>query len=116
MKANIIISEGCTTYSYCINEVEWVELTDKESKNYNPDLVNAVCEELLDDLCDQVPNIPAFLIRNLYNVDNANHDILFSQDIFIDLVKINKNTKYENLGTCEECGDLIETYELNIEF
>lgn len=114
-QVKIVISEGCVTYSYCINEVEWVELTDQTSEKYDPNLVNAVCGELLDELEDQYPDIPSFLIYNLYEVGSRNSDLDFEQDIFIDLVKSNRNTIRTYLGTCDECGDSIETYELTIE-
>lgn len=110
----IAISEGCIAYSYCIDEIEWVELTDPSSEKYDPNLVNAVCGELLDELEDQYPDIPSFLIYNLYEVGNNNSDLDFEQDIFIDLVKTNKNTIRTYLGTCDDCGDSIETYELTI--
>ena len=111
----ISISEGCLAYSYCINDVEWVDLTDKDSDKYDSSLVNAVCSELLDELEDQYPGIPSFLIYNLYEVGNHNSDLDFEQDVFIELVKNNKNTNHAYLGTCDECGDTIETYELTIE-
>lgn len=110
----IFISEGCIAYSYCIDEIEWVELTDSSSDKYDPNLVNAVCGELLDELEDQYPDIPSFLIYNLYEVGNSNSDLDFEQSIFIDLVKANKNTVRAYLGRCDECGDSIETYELTI--
>ena len=31
MKVKIEITEGCTSYSYTINDIEWVDLVDKES-------------------------------------------------------------------------------------
>ena len=114
-KVKIFISEGCIAYSYCINEIEWVELVDPSSKKYDPSLVNAVCGELLDELEDQYPDIPSFLIYNLYEVGNSKSDVDFDQDIFIGLVKSNKNTIRAYLGTCDECGDSIETYELTID-
>ena len=31
MKVKIEITEGCISYSYTINDIEWVDLVDKES-------------------------------------------------------------------------------------
>jgi hypothetical protein len=114
VKVKIVIMEGCTSYSYCIDGVEWVELTDKHSKSHNPNIVNAVCDALVDEFIKQYPGIPVFLIDNLYEVDSGNPDLDFNQDIFIDLVKNNKNTEYKYIGSCEECGDLIYTWTLTV--
>lgn len=111
----IEITQGCTSYSYCINGVEWVDLTDKESERYDPGLVNAVTAQLLDEFEEQYPGIPRFLIYNLYEVESGNPDIDFDQDIFASLVKHNKNTIEESLGTCEECGDSVYRWGLAIE-
>lgn len=115
VKVKIVIMEGCTSYSYCIDGVEWVELTDKQSKSYNPNIVNAVCGALVDEFVAQYRGIPVFLIDNLYNVGSGNPDIDFNQDIFIDLVKNNKNTEYKYICSCEECGDSIYDWTLTID-
>lgn len=114
VKFKIVLTEGCVSYSYCIDGVEWVELTDKAAKSYNPNIVNAVCGALVDEFVEQHPGIPTFLIDNLYEVDSGDHEIDFNQDIFINLVKNNKNTEYKYIGSCEECGDSIYTWTLTV--
>lgn len=114
-KVDVNITEGCTAYSYSINGVEWVDLTDKKSEKYDPSIVNAVCAELLDRLEKQRPNIPSFLIDNLYEVGTSDPNIDFNQDIFIELVKNDKDTQSEYLGFCDECGDSIYNWKLMIE-
>lgn len=112
---DINITEGCIAYSYSINGVEWVDLTDKNSEKYDPNIVNAVCAELLDRLEEHRPDIPRFLIDNLYEVGTSDPNIDFDQDIFIELVKNDKDTKTEYLGSCDECGDSIYNWKLIIE-
>lgn len=114
-KINIQITEGCVCYSYLINGVEYVVLSSPDSDYYDPILINEVTTKLVDELEEQYPSTPKFLIDNLYEVPNSNIDIDFSQDVFIDLVKCNKNTHWVDLGTCEDCGDSIERYDLSIE-
>lgn len=114
MIAKINITEGCVCYSYEINDIEWVELTSKYSKDYNPKLVNVVFDSLVTELSKQY-DLPDFLISKIYEDDVLDDDIPCFQDTFINLVKANKNTieKYE--GSCDECGDIIYSYDLTLE-
>lgn len=110
MKVNIEITEGCMSFSYLINGIEWVELDDKESKNYNIELLNKVTEALIKEVVEQY-NIPSFMEDYLWDGIETNCE----QDTFIRLVKNDKNTTVENLGHCDDCGDDIERYKLEIE-
>lgn len=109
MKAiSISITEGCTCYSYCINDLEWADLTNPKSDIYSPEFVNQVIDRLIRDIIEQY-SIPPFITDYLYDGD---YDIDCSQYTFIKLVQNNKNTIVKNLGTCEECGDTIIGYNL----
>lgn len=118
MKVNIEITEGCTSFSYLINGIEWVDLVkdeepdihDKEAVN-NINFVNKVCDTLINEIKSQY-NLPAWIIGYLWD---GEYDTYCTQDTFIKLVKNNKNTKEEYLGTCDECGDSIYRWKLEIE-
>lgn len=113
---NIKVSEGCTAYSYTINGIEWVDLTDTDSEYCTVkqgDLVRRTFDKLLEDLISQY-DIPPFLLDYMY--DNNNDDweqVPCTQDTFIKMVKANKNTEvtYDN-HVCECCGDTVTTYRL----
>lgn len=110
MKAKIEITEGCTAYSYAINNKEWSELVDKESKYYDLDFVNKVCETLINEIQEQY-QLPNWVID--YFWDSC--DTTCEQYTFIKLVKNDKNTKEEYLGHCDQCGDMIYRWTLETE-
>lgn len=111
MKVNIEITEGCTCFSYLINNIEWIDYISKESKHYNINLVDRVCEALIDEVKEQY-NLPIWIIEYLWD---GEYETCCTQDTFVRLVQNNKNTKEEYLGTCDECGDMIYRYKLEIE-
>lgn len=111
MKVNIEITEGCTNYSYLINNIEWVDYISKESEHYNIDFLDKVCEKLIDEVTKQY-QLPYWITCYLWDGD---YETYCSQDTFIKLVQNNKNTKEEYLGTCDECGDSIYRWKLDIE-
>lgn len=111
------MSEGCTCWSYTINDIEYVELTDPNSDKFNVNIVNNVFEALVNELIVQY-KIPPFMISYLYDGDyyesDELSDLLCTQDTFINCVKANKKCKEECLGTCDQCGDTIYTYKLEL--
>lgn len=111
MKINIEITEGCTNFSYLINDIEWVDYTDPESEHYNIDFIDEVCESLINEATEQY-QLPDWIIGSLYD---GEFESLCSQDTFIKLVQNNKNTKEECLGTCDECGDTVYRWKLKID-
>lgn len=109
MEVNIKITEGCTCFSYCINDIEWSDLTDKESENYNIEFVDKICEELIKQAQEQY-QLPEWIMEYLW--DGA--DTICEQDTFTNLVKHNKHTREKYLGTCDVCNDSIYEWELKI--
>lgn len=118
MKVKIRMSEGCICYSYTLNDIEYADLTDPDSDKFNVGFINNVFEALVNELIVQY-KIPPFMISYLYDGDYYESDelgnLLCTQGTFIDCVKANKNCKEECLGTCDECGDTIYEYKLDIE-
>lgn len=120
MKNKIIIemSEGCVCYSYTINGIEYTDLTDPDSDKFNVAFVNNVFETLVNELIIQY-KIPPFMISYLYDGDYYESDelgdLLCTQGTFIDCVKANKKCKEKDLGTCDQCGDTIYEYKLELE-
>ena len=110
MKVNIEITEGCTNFSYLINGVEWVDYTNEESEHYNIDFIDKVCEALINEVIEQY-QLPHSIECYLWDGD---YETYCSQDTFTRLVYNNKNTKEEYLGTCDECGDSIYRWKLEI--
>ena len=110
MKVKIEITEGCTSYSYTINDIEWVDLVDKESDYYNLELANKVCEELLKQTQEQY-QLPNWIMDYLWDGCNTTCE----QFTFTKLVKNNKNTKEEYLGHCVLCGDMIYRWTLELD-
>ena len=110
MKVNIEITEGCINFSYLINGIEWVDLVDKESEHYNIDFIDKVCEALINEATEQY-QLQHWIIEYLWDGD---YETICSQDTFIKLVQNNKNVKEEYLGTCDECGDMIYRWKLEI--
>lgn len=41
MKLKLQITEGCTCYSYTINDMEYDDLLDKQDEYYNPEFSNS---------------------------------------------------------------------------
>ena len=117
MKITIEITEGCTNFSYLINGKEWVEyvapdvIEDEKKHMKEIDFLNNVCEELITEAVEQY-NIPQWMVGYLWD---GEHDTYCTQDTFVKLVQNNKNTKEEYLGTCDECGDSIYRWKLEIE-
>lgn len=119
MKTVLIeITEGCTSYSYTINGIEWVELTDTNSPNYTTkrdNIVLKVFDVLLGELCTQY-DIPYFLKDCMFNNEEDNwEDVPCTQDMFINMVLANKRTTEKDLGHCDECGDDVIKYTLILE-
>lgn len=110
MKVKIEITEGCTSYSYTINDIEWVDLVDKESDYYNLELADKVCEELLKQAQEQY-QLPNWIMDYLWDGCNATCE----QYTFTKLVKNNKDTKEEYLGHCGQCGDMIYRWILELD-
>lgn len=114
-KIKIEITEGCVSYSYMINGIEWADLTEPTSPHYtirNGNIVANVFYKLYEEICLQY-NIPHFLTNYMW--DNENDDweaVPCTQDTFIEMVKANKKTEIECLGKCYECGDTIYKYNL----
>lgn len=113
----IEITEGCTYYSYTINGIEWVDLTDPKSPDYtlnHNNIVERVFDALYIDINTQY-NIPSFLRG--YMLDNEADDfneVPFTQQMFCYMVEAHKDTKSECLGHCDECGDTIWRYTLKL--
>lgn len=110
MKVNIEITEGCISYSYLINDIEWVDYTSEESEHYDIDFVNKVCEVLINEITEQY-HLPSWITCYLWD----GNDTYCEQYTFVNLVKNNKNTKEECLGTCDECGDTVYRWKLDID-
>ena len=111
MKVNIEITEGCISFSYLINDIEWVDYICKESEHYNIEFLDKVHEKLIDEAQEQY-QLPNWIIEYLWDGD---YETCCEQGTFIKLVKVNKNTKEECLGTCDECGDTVYRWKLEIE-
>ena len=109
-KVNIEITEGCINFSYLINGIEWVDYTSKESEHYNIEFIDDVCCALISEVKKQY-NLPSWIVEYLYDGD---YETVCEQDTFVKLVQNNKNTKEECLGTCDECGDTVYRWKLEI--
>lgn len=110
MKVNIEITEGCISFSYLINDIEWIDYICEESEHYNIEFLDDVCEALINEVKEQY-DLPEWIISNLYD---GNYETLCSQDTFVKVVQNNKNTTEECLGTCDECGDTVYRWKLEI--
>lgn len=110
MKVKIGIIEGCTDFSYTINGNEFVDLTNSYSEKYDIELVNSVCETLIKQATKQY-NLPDWIVDYLWD---GEYEPACTQNTFITLVQCNKNTKETYIGTCEECGDTIIKWELEL--
>lgn len=110
MKVDINITEGCTCFSYTINGKEWVDLTDPNAEDCDIDFVNDVCSRLIDEAKNQY-SLPEWILGCLYNGD---YEEACTQQMFITLVKNNKNAEEKWLGDCEECGDSICEWKLSV--
>lgn len=115
MEVKIEITEGCMYYSYTINGIEYGDLIDKESDNYDPDFVYIVLEAMTKEVCEQK--------KDDYNLTDILDDILSyvrlenSQWFFGRLFQLNENTKIIDSYNCEQCGDtvIIRSLTINIE-
>lgn len=112
MEVKIEITEGCMYYSYTINGIEYGDLIDKESDDYNPDFVYDVLEAMAneiyiqrkdnDELTTLIDDILAFI-----KLEN-------SQWFFERLFNLNENTKIIDSYSCEQCGDTVITRSLTL--
>lgn len=110
MKVNIEITEGCTNFSYLINGVEWVDYIDNKSEHYNILFLDEVCDKLINEITEQY-QLPNWIVSYLYDGD---YETACEQSTFIKLVQNNKKTEEECLGTCDECGDTVYRWKLEI--
>jgi hypothetical protein len=104
MEVKIEITEGCMCYSYTINGIEYGDLIDKESDDYNPDFVYDVLEAMTNEIYKQRKD----------NQDLITVEIENSQWFFERLVQFNNNTEVTDISYCEQCGDTIITKSLTI--
>ena len=111
MKVNIEITEGCTNFSYLINNKEWVEYACNESTKEDTEFLDKVHEKLIDEAQEQY-QLPNWIIEYLWDGD---YETCCQQGTVINLVKVNKNTTEECLGTCDECGDTVYRWKLEID-
>lgn len=112
MKFKLQITEGCTCYSYTINDMEYDDLLDKQDEYYNPELVYNTLQVMVKDLELQCPNEMAFeLIDSII----AYHRLSELRWLFEFLFHENKNTKCIDSWTCDECFDTVTVRELIIE-
>lgn len=112
MKVKIEITEGCTVDSCTINNIEYGDLVDKESDDYNPDLVYDVLEAMANEIYEQRKNNQDLItilddVLSFIKLEN-------SQWFFERLFYFNKNTKVTDSYTCEQCGDTVITRSLTI--
>lgn len=112
MEVKIEITEGCTCYSYTINGIEYGDLIDKESDDYNPDFVYDVLEAMTNEIYEQRKDNQD-LITVLDDVFTF-IEIENSQWFFERLVQFNNNTEVTDISYCEQCGDTIITKSLTI--
>lgn len=112
MKVKIEITEGCTVYSYTINGIEYGDLIDKESDDYNPYFVYDVLEAMVNELYEQK--------KDNYELITLLNDVLSfiklenSRWFFERLFYFNKDTKVTDSYHCEQCGDTVITQSLTI--
>ena len=112
MEVKIKITEGCTCYSYTINGIEYGDLIDNESDNYNPDFVYDVLDAMAKELYKQEEYNIKFTILlgdvlSFIKLEN-------SQWFFERLFQFNENTKTIDCHHCEQCGDTIITRSLTL--
>lgn len=115
MKIKIEITEGCISYSYQINGFEWNLLCSKECPEEQKDLIEKTFKYLLHDINEQY-TIPNFMLSSLYDNDGDDWErIPCEQSTFVYMVQAHKDTKTTYLGRCDECGDLIYRYILELD-
>lgn len=112
MEVKIEITEGCTCYSYTINGIEYRDLIDKESDNYDPDFVYDVLEAMADEIYIQRKDNDE--LTTLIDDTLAFIKLENSQWFFERLVQFNNNTEVTDISYCEQCGDTIITKSLTI--
>lgn len=112
MEVKIEITEGCTCYSYTINGIEYGDLIDKESDNYDPDFVYDVLEAMADEIYIQRKDNDE--LTTLIDDTLAFIKLENSQWFFERLVQFNNNTEVTDISYCEQCGDTIITKSLTI--
>lgn len=107
MEVKIEITEGCTCYSCTINGIEYGDLIDKESDNYDPDFVYDVLEAMADEIYIQRKDNDE--LTTLIDDTLAFIKLENSQWFFERLFQFNENTKIINSYHCEQCGDTVIT-------
>ena len=112
MKVKIEIAEGCTCYSCTINGIEYENLIDKESENYNPDFVYDVLEAMADEIYIQRKDNDE--LTTLIDDTLAFIKLENSQWFFERLFQFNENTKIIDSYHCEQCGDTVITRSLTL--
>lgn len=122
----IEITEGCVCYSYLIDSKEYINLSDSEHKDYNPDIIKKVFKLLLEDaekmdnsiwdrlFCHFNYNTVEEVVTNYINNNLDMGNLLDLQGIFIDLVMFDPATTVTIDGPCGCCGDYIYTYTLEL--
>lgn len=112
MEVKIEITEGCMYDSYTINGIEYGDLIDKESDNYDPDFVYDVLEAMANKIYEQRKNNQDLitLIDDVFTFIELEN----SQWFFERLFHFNANTKTVDTSYCEQCGDTIITRSLTL--
>lgn len=83
-------TEGCTCYWYGIDGISIDELIDKDSKNYNPQLLKDVLVKMITTgKCDNI-----------------------LESMFQDIITQIGDCSFSH--RCEDCGDSVYTYTLEI--
>ncbi len=83
-------TEGCTCYTYKIDDVEVKDMLDEESKEYNPALVKEAILKMID-----LPQAEGHYY-----------------DLFQSLLERFGDMKFE--FHCDQCGDDVYSYKLEI--
>ena len=112
MEVKIKITEGCTCYSYTINGIEYGDLIDNKSDNYNPDFVYDVLDAMADEIYIQKKDNDR--LTTLIDDMLAFIKLENSQWFFEKLFQFNENTKIIDCHHCEQCGDTVITRSLTI--
>lgn len=113
MKVKLEITEGCVAYSYSIDGMEYVDLTDKEDDDYNPSLVTRAMDALIEELIEQ--NKQDDLLVDLLIYSKSHVNLLNSQWFFEYLFHANNNVVTVDSYICDQCGDIVITEELIID-
>ena len=123
----IEITEGCVCYSYTIDGKEFCRLADKESEIYDPELIKKVLLHLLNIYEDIYYNdtvgrvYSAVFNDDVYDVITSRvHELIKDEkyldlfNLFVELVKCNPKVVSSYTGPCEQCGDYIDSWTLEL--